>query len=171
MFSRNGNGREQAARPKRIQTGLSFIGPEVTVSGSLATTAQVQIDGRIDGDLRCETLSMGESGVVAGDIHADEARIAGLVEGKVSARIVTIEATGRIAGDVTYETISIAAGAQIDGRFARRAALTGADDGPLLVATPIDDGGGPVSEAASGSETVRSAHGLFPGDKSRAAAG
>ena len=137
MFTRNGNGREPAARPKRTQTGLSFIGPEVTVSGSLKTTAQVQIDGRIDGDLRCETLSMGESGVVSGDIFAEEARIAGLVEGKVSARIVTIEATGRIAGDVTYETISIAAGGRIDGRLARREALApGEGASALVIASP-----------------------------------
>ena len=134
MFSRSSSN-DASARPKRSQTGLSFIGPEVTVSGSLTTSAQIQIDGKVEGDVRCDVLSQGESGVVAGDIHADEARVAGRVEGKVSARNVVIEATGRICGDVTYEVISICAGAQIDGRLARRAALEPAQ---LLVATPID---------------------------------
>jgi cytoskeletal protein CcmA (bactofilin family) len=134
MFTRN-NSNEPSARPKRTQTGLSFIGPEVVVAGSLTTSAQIQIDGKIDGDLRCDVMSQGESGVVAGDIHADEARIAGRVEGKVNARNVMIESTARILGDVTYEVISINAGAQIDGRLARRAALESA---PLLVATPIE---------------------------------
>ena len=36
-------------------------------------------------------------------------------------------------GDIAYETLSIDAGAQLEGRLARRAAL---DDGPLI-ATPV----------------------------------
>lgn len=169
MFSRNGNGnhggKDHGGRPKRSQTGLSFIGPEVVVAGSLTTSAQVQVDGRIDGDLNCETLSMGESGVIAGDIRAEEARIAGLVEGKVSARVVTVEATGRITGDVSYDTISIAAGAQIEGRFARRAAL-GEVDSPLLVATPIE------ARAKDGSdEGGRTGKDLFPLGEAKRAVG
>ena len=71
MFTRS-NSNELSARPKRSQTGLSFIGPEVVVSGSLTTSAQIQIDGKVEGDVRCDVMSQGESGVVAGDIHADE---------------------------------------------------------------------------------------------------
>ena len=57
----------------------------------------------------------------------------------MNARSVIVEASARITGDVTYETISIAAGAQIDGRLARREALATADGGPaLLVATPVN---------------------------------
>ena len=41
-------------------------------------------------------------------------------------------------GDVAYETISIDAGAQIEGRLARRAALGLDDDGETpLIATPV----------------------------------
>ncbi len=139
---------EPAAKPKRAQTGLSFIGPEVVVSGSLTTSAQIQIDGKVEGDVRCDLLMQGESGTVAGDIHADEARIAGRVEGKVNARNVMIEATARISGDVAYEVISITAGAQIDGRLARRSSL---EPAAMLVATPIE---GPTASPSSE---------LFPG--------
>ena len=144
------NSKEPAPKPKRAQTGLSFIGPEVTVAGSLATSAQIQIDGKVEGDVRCDLLMQGESGTVAGDIHADEVRIAGRVDGKVNARNVMIEATARISGDVAYEVISITAGAQIDGRLARRSAL---EPAAMLVATPIE---GPAAAASGGSD-------LFPG--------
>lgn len=143
------NSKEPAAKPKRAQTGLSFIGPEVVVSGSLTTSAQIQIDGKVEGDVRCDVLMQGESGTVAGDIHADEARIAGRVEGKVNARNVMIESTARISGDVAYEVVSILAGAQIDGRLARRSAL---EPAPMLVATPIE---GPAAASSSNE--------LFPG--------
>lgn len=154
MFSRSSD-EPPAAKPKRGQTGLSFIGPEVTVSGSLTTSAQIQIDGKVEGDVRCDVMMQGESGAVAGDIHADEARIAGRVEGKVNARNVMIESTARIFGDVAYEVISIAAGAQIDGRLARRSSLEPAQ---MLVATPIEPAAAGAAVSTAGSD-------LFPGGK------
>lgn len=133
MFSRK-ESMPGARSGKSAHSGLSFIGPEVVISGDLATGAQLHVDGRIDGQVRCGTLCQGGTGVIAGDIIADEARIAGLVEGTVSAGTLIVEASGRITGDVTYETISIAAGAQIEGRLARLAALNG--DTSMLIATP-----------------------------------
>jgi cytoskeletal protein CcmA (bactofilin family) len=138
MFSRKDS--VPATRPgKSSQAGLSFIGPEVVIDGNITTGAQLHIDGRIEGHVHCGQLVQGASGTVAGDIVADEARIAGLVEGTVSAKTLIVEASGRVTGDVTYETISIAAGAQIDGRLARRAALAaGQDPTTMLIATPTD---------------------------------
>jgi cytoskeletal protein CcmA (bactofilin family) len=117
---------------------LSFIGPEVIISGDLATDAQLQVDGRIDGNVRCASLSQGPEGIIAGNIFAEEARLAGTVEGTVSAVTVVIEATARILGDVAYDTISIEAGAAIEGRLGRRAASgLGEDDQQALIATPV----------------------------------
>ena len=59
------------------------------------------------------------------------------MEGTVNARTLMIEASGRVTGDVAYETISIAAGARIDGRLARREALAAGEDATdLLIVTP-----------------------------------
>lgn len=160
MFSRNGSG--SAARSvKSSQSGLSFIGPEVVISGDLATTAQLHVDGRIDGHVRCGQLCQGATGTIAGDITADEARIAGLVEGTVHAKTLVVEASGRIAGDVTYQTISIAAGAQIDGRLARREALglDGNADEELLIVTP----------KASRPRKAASSTDLFPREEDKSA--
>ncbi len=120
-------------------SGLSFIGPEAVVSGGFATTAHLHVDGRIDGGVRCGTLIQGEKGAIAGDITAEEARIAGLVEGTVHARMVIIGATARITGDVAYETISIAPGGQIEGRLARRGALTVGEEVPALLITTDEE--------------------------------
>ncbi|MBX3561219.1 MAG: polymer-forming cytoskeletal protein [Sphingomonas sp.] len=153
MFSRK-DSKPGTRSGRSSSSGLSFIGPEVVISGDLTTSAQLHVDGRIDGHVRCGQLCQGESGIIAGDLTADEARIAGLIEGTVNAATLVVEATGRIAGDVTYETISIAAGARIDGRLARRAALAagpGADD--VLIATPTTPAG--KGKAASSTD-------LFP---------
>ena len=117
---------------------LSFIGPEVIISGDLATDAQLHVDGRIDGNVRCAQLCQGADGIISGNIHADEARLAGTVEGTVSAATVSVEASARILGDIAYDTISIEAGARIEGRLGRRAPAGGADEAqPPLIATPV----------------------------------
>jgi len=135
MFSRDKTGATLPKASRSGPPGLSFIGPEVLVSGDLATDAQLHVDGRIDGNVRCSQLVQGEAGIIAGNIHAEEARIAGTVEGQVNVRTLFVEASAKILGDVAYETLSIDAGALLEGRLARRAAL-GADEAPLI-ATPV----------------------------------
>lgn len=159
MFSREKSAPGAVAKPARSgPPGLSFIGPEVVVSGDLTTTAQLHVDGRVEGDVRCAQLCQGANGAIAGHIVAEEARIAGLVEGTVAARTLVLEASARVTADVSYETITIAAGARIDGRLARR---EGAADGAaaMLVATPTEP---PAADPRE----------LFPaGHRPRAAAG
>jgi len=154
MFSRSSNA-PPAARPKtaRGAPGLSFIGAEVVISGDLTTNAQLHIEGRIDGHVRCGTLCQGATGIIAGDLVADEARIAGLVEGTVRARLLVIEASGRVTGDVAYETISIAAGARVDGRLARAAALEGDAGAAMLIATPTQGADAAAATLFSGEPT------------------
>ena len=135
MFSRDKTSGSLPRPARSGAQGLSFIGPEVLVSGDLATDAQLHVDGRIEGNVRCQQLVQGPAGTVAGNIQADEARIAGTVEGQVNVRTLFVEATARILGDIAYETISIDAGAQLEGRLARRSAL-GEDETPLI-ATPV----------------------------------
>lgn len=142
MFAKKPPAPGAAPKPgKPSPNGLSFFGPEVVVNGDVATTANLHVDGRIDGHVRCAQLCQGTSGIIAGDIVADEARLAGTVEGTVDARTLVVEASARITGDVSYDTISIAAGAQIDGRLARRAALVA--EPAILVAAPAE----PAAEA------------------------
>jgi cytoskeletal protein CcmA (bactofilin family) len=131
MFSSTKQGSGSGGAPR-----LSFFGSEVVISGDVATEAQLHVDGRIDGNVRCASLTQGGDGRISGNIVADEARLAGTVEGTVTARSVVIEASAQIMGDVAYDTISIEAGARIEGRLGRRAAL-GYDDEAPLIATPV----------------------------------
>ena len=137
MFSRNQSVAATAAKARTGGPRLSFIGAEVVISGDLATDAQLQVDGRIDGNVRCAALFQGAEGIIAGNIVADEARLAGTVEGTVSAGILIVEAGAQILGDVAYDTISIEAGARIEGRLGRRTALGLGEDQPSLMATPV----------------------------------
>ncbi|HYJ83673.1 MAG TPA: polymer-forming cytoskeletal protein [Allosphingosinicella sp.] len=99
---------------------FSYLGSEVTVTGDIATESELHLDGKVVGDIACDALTQGQSGEVRGNIKAAEARLAGLVDGAVEAGRLTLEASARVTGDVLYESLSVAAGAEVDGRFRRR---------------------------------------------------
>ena len=122
---------------KKRGGGLSVIGADVVITGDVAAGDELRVDGRIDGNVRCGALDQGEGGIVAGDIEAEEGRIAGTVRGRVTVRSLVLEASARVTGDVSYESLSVAAGARVDGRFAHRggesaaaSAETAADPAP-----------------------------------------
>lgn len=95
----------------------SIIGSDVKIVGNLTAAGELQLDGIVEGDVKCGALTMGEHGQVAGSITADTIVVRGRVEGKIRARSVRLEKTSRICGDVWHETLSIEAGAFIEGKF------------------------------------------------------
>ena len=107
-----------AAQPSGGKRGMfSVIGPDVVITGNVSATADLHIDGRIDGDVSCSNMVQGTDSQINGSVRADVARLAGAIDGSVSVRQLTVERAARISGDVEYETISIENGASIDGRL------------------------------------------------------
>ena len=115
MFNKN----EQRPAVRSGGGTLSFLGAEVTITGNIGGQGNLHIDGRVDGDVSCASLIIGNSGQVNGNITADDAKIAGTVTGTVAAKVLTIEASARITGDLSYDSVSVETGAQVDGRVKR----------------------------------------------------
>ncbi len=140
--------RPAAAKPqgRMTMTGnatFSVIGTDVTIKGDISATADLHVDGRVQGDISCASLVQGESSLIEGSIQAETARLSGRVTGSIHARELVVLRTARIEGDVNYDALTIEQGAQVDGRFSHRVpgqaakgAKPGDSDGP-------DDEGGP----------------------------
>jgi len=107
---------------------MSFIGGDVTITGNIGGKGALHIDGRVDGDVGCASITLGQGGTIHGNVTADEARIAGTIEGTVAAKSLVIDATARISGDLSYDAVSIESGAVVEGRVKR---LTRDDTAPL----------------------------------------
>ena len=101
-------------------TIFSVIGPDIEIDGDLVATADLHLDGKVDGDIKCATLVQGEASEITGNVVADNARIAGRVKGSISAGVLVILSTARLEGDVTYGSLTIEVGAQVDGTFTHR---------------------------------------------------
>lgn len=100
---------------------FSVIGADVTITGNISASADLHIDGRVDGDITCASLVQGEKSSISGAVVAESARLAGTVAGSITARELVILKTARIEGDVHYDALTIEQGAEVDGRFAPNA--------------------------------------------------
>jgi len=115
MFSKDKKKRTAKKKPA-VPT---IISADLTVSGNLNCEGEVQIDGTVDGDVRSNRLSVGETGEIKGAVVADEALIRGTVKGQIRSRAVTLTRTAQVKGDIFHETLSIEPGAQLDGHCRR----------------------------------------------------
>lgn len=103
---------------QQVNSGApSIIGSDVRIIGNVETVGEIQLDGIVEGDIICGSLTMGEHGAVTGTLAADNLVIRGKLEGEIRAKTVRLEKTSKILGDVYHETLSIEAGAYIKGKF------------------------------------------------------
>lgn len=93
----------------------SLIAGDMRIQGDLETEGDVQIDGRVDGDLRTRTVTIGKEATVNGAITGETITIAGTVNGEIRGGSVILAETARVTGDIHHESLSIDAGAYIQG--------------------------------------------------------
>ena len=101
------------------RTTPTIIGADCRITGDIFSQGEVQIDGRIDGDIRCSHLVVGETGAITGEISAETVRVLGAVTGQIRATSVDLAKTARVLGDITQDSLSVQAGAHIEGSFNR----------------------------------------------------
>lgn len=110
---------QSASPPKRAKASEtpSVISAELIVKGTLISAGDVQVEGKIDGDIRAAGLVIGEKAIIVGDIYAEEAVVRGRVEGSIRARRVQLCATCHVEGNVLHESLAVENGAFFEGNI------------------------------------------------------
>lgn len=101
----------------RMGAAPSIVSSDVTITGILQSDGDMQIDGRVDGNVRCVRLVVGESGVINGEVEAETVTVRGRVEGTVRARDLALAATAHVEGEILHHTLEVEEGAFVEGRF------------------------------------------------------
>jgi cytoskeletal protein CcmA (bactofilin family) len=142
MFSKSKQSPEAAPAAPRSREAVrgaghtfSMIASDVEIVGNVSARVDLHIDGNVQGDVTCGSLVQGESSVISGKVTAETARLSGQVDGSIEAGDLMIEASARITGDVSYESLTIAPGGQVEGKFKHRAAAKGI---PNIGKTTVD---------------------------------
>lgn len=98
-------------------SSFSMLGADTNIAGNIEATADLHVDGRVEGDISCNSLVQGEGSEIVGAVRAQTVRVAGTVRGMISAREVIILKTAKIEGDVAYDALTIEQGAHLEGRL------------------------------------------------------
>jgi cytoskeletal protein CcmA (bactofilin family) len=106
-----------AAQPaaKRGRPAPSIISADMELSGAIASSGDIQIDGRVEGDVRSVGLVIGDKAEIHGEIYAEDVTVRGKVVGRIRARKITLTATAHVEGDILHEAFSVEAGAFFEG--------------------------------------------------------
>ena len=103
----------------KVKSGPSILSHDMHVVGKIFSTGDIQIEGRLDGDLRSHAVTIGEKAVVSGEVAGDMVTVFGQVKGTIRARQVYLCATSKVTGDIFNEALAIETGAQLNGAVNR----------------------------------------------------
>jgi cytoskeletal protein CcmA (bactofilin family) len=93
----------------------SIISADLVVNGTLMSTGDIQIDGRVEGDVHSIGLVIGEKALIHGDVLAEDVTIRGRVNGAIRARKVLLCSSCHVEGNILHEAFAVEAGAFFEG--------------------------------------------------------
>lgn len=105
----------QSKRTVRTSAAPSIISADLTVTGALTSTGDIQVDGRVEGDVQSAGLVIGDKAFIHGDVMAEEVTIRGRVQGSVRARKVLLASTCHVEGNILHEAFAVETGAFFEG--------------------------------------------------------
>ena len=98
----------------------SILANDIIITGDIKTNGDVQIDGRLDGNIKANNVTIGEQGIVNGKVSGSNVHIRGKLTGKVDALSVELAETANVQADLLQDQLMIANGAFFDGKCARK---------------------------------------------------
>lgn len=107
-------------QPPKAKPAASVLSSDLTITGNVRSSGDIQVEGTVEGDIRASTLIVGESAVVKGEVVAEEVVVHGRVVGRLRGLKVRLTASARCEGDIVHKTIAIESGAQFEGSVQRQ---------------------------------------------------
>lgn len=109
----------------------------VTITGTIKGEGVVQVEGVVEGEIVLTgAVVVASSGLIRGPVAADVVRVAGRIEGSVTARDhLRLEHSGQMEGDVTTASLVVEDGGRLNGR----SSMIKAPDSDLGDISPVDD--------------------------------
>ena len=104
-----------AAKRAARSSAPSIISADLVVNGTLTSTGDIQIDGRVEGDVHSAGLVIGDKAFIHGEIMAEEVTVRGRVQGSIRARKVLLCSTSHVEGNILHEAFAVETGAFFEG--------------------------------------------------------
>lgn len=109
---------EQEYAAMNEKTVKTVISDDVEITGSIKCESDIQIDGKLNGDLNCSaSATIGNTCSVKGNLTVESITIYGQVNGNVNAKDkIELKSTARMHGDIRARRLTVEDGVTFVGK-------------------------------------------------------
>src|SRR6516162_4672852 len=100
----------------RVMHGGTVIGNGLKIKGDVSAEGLVEVDGQIEGDIRCTSLVISSNAQIVGSVAAEKVVVNGRVEGPIQGGDVVLKSKAHVVGDIRHQSLTIEKGAYFEGR-------------------------------------------------------
>lgn len=96
----------------------TIIADDVEVVGSIKSASNIQIDGKLNGDLNCSgDALLGNSCSIKGNVNVKSTTVNGQVNGNITAKDkIDLKSSARITGDIRAKRLTVEDGVSFIGK-------------------------------------------------------
>lgn len=140
--------------------GKTIIADDVEIVGSIKCESDIQIAGKLNGDLTCTgSAVISETAVVKGNISANSTSVLGQVMGNITSRDrIELKSTARLTGDIKARRLTVEDGVTFVGKA--EVTPSGASQGEME-RKPLDAGRDATTPETAAQAEERNKGGLF----------
>lgn len=111
------NSQDKKVKPDESPNSSSIIGKGTSVEGNVETVGNIRIEGNVKGNVTCKSkIALGHSSYVEGIVAAQNAEIAGEIQGSIEvSELLILRPTAVIHGDIITNKLVVESGAAFNG--------------------------------------------------------
>jgi cytoskeletal protein CcmA (bactofilin family) len=108
-----------APRPTSAERRTLVVGRGISLQGTVADAERLVVEGTVESQMiQATELSISQTGVFKGEVQVEDAEIAGVFDGTLTARgSLTVLATGKVIGVARCRRLKVEEGGQLSGRM------------------------------------------------------
>ena len=92
----------------------SIIGKGAIFKGKISNASTIEINGRVEADIKSEKVTVGKNANLEGSISSELVVISGNYQGKIKAESVWLTDTSVITGEINYKSLQMDRGAELN---------------------------------------------------------
>ena len=92
----------------------SIIGKGAIFKGKISNASTIEINGRVDADIKSEKVTLGKNATLEGSITSELVVISGNYQGKIKADSVWLTDSSVITGEINYKSLQMDRGAALN---------------------------------------------------------
>ena len=120
----------------------TVIGSGLKIVGNVSAEGPVEVNGQIEGDVRCPSLVISSNAQIVGSVTAERVVVNNNVEGPIQGGDVVLKSKAHVVGDIRHKSLTIEKGAYFEGRATQAQAANGSQPEKARVRTPRDAAAG-----------------------------